>query len=145
MIKETVKLSGRIIITDPRYICIPEYWGRGCDDFLKGGAREDMFLITPTGIGDTMNAVFDNDNSLLGTFGVDSGVFGVFDLEKLKLEKWFDSEKFRKLPKICYTVIEHFEGECCVEIEFPAGAGWGEQYKIVGDGSLHWETRQIKR
>jgi len=146
MIKETVKLSGSIIITDPRYICIPEYWGRGCDEFLKGGVSEDMFLITTTGIGDISGVVFNNtDSSIVGTFGVDSGVFGVFDLEKLKLEKWFDHEKFRKLPKICYTILNNFEGECRVEIGSPAKNGWGEQYKIVGKGNFDWEARKIIR
>jgi len=144
MIKETVKLSGTILITDPCYICKDTYWGRGADDFLTGGVRKGMFLITPTGIGDITGGIFINgDENPVGTFGVDAGVFGVFDLEKVKLEKWFDHEKFKKLPKICYTIIENFEGECRVEIETPASDGWGEQYRIIGDGNFFWMTKQI--
>jgi len=149
MISGKVKLSGTILITGPCYICKDMYWGRGADDFLTGGVRDGMLLITPTGVGDITGGVFKNGESMVGTFGADAGVFGVFNLEKVKLEKWFDHEKFKKLPKVCYTILENFEGECRVEIEAPASDGWGEQYgrgeqyRIIGDGNFFWMTKQI--
>lgn len=135
-----VHLIGDIIITDPCYICKAKYWPTR--DFEKGDVKDGVYLITPTGTGDMTGGVFKNREKA-GEFGVDAGVFGVFSIEKIKKEKWFDKSALNTLPSHCYTILTNFDGECRVEIEALATESWGEQYRIIGDGNYFWKTEQI--
>lgn len=107
--------EGTIIITDPCYFAKDEDWN---DGFIT-----QEYLINPdlgftdyiwiyTGFGDTTGVVLSSENEerQLGTFGVDSGSYGVFYLSEVESYNPGKTEYFRKHPGLA-TIIKNYSGD----------------------------------
>lgn len=127
-----MKFYGKILITDPCYIMTEKAWDEGIheEDLSKYG----NFIQHETGIGDISGGVF-VDDKMVGDFGVDSGMFGVFQVDQLEKQPWFDKDKLDNLGMWCYTIIdgEEWEVDCVPEDEsLESLEEFGPSYKFFG-------------
>jgi hypothetical protein len=125
-----MKFYGKILITDPCYIMTDKAWEDNIyeEDLSKYG----NFIQHETGIGDIAGSVYlDEEN--IGNFCVDSGMFGVFQLDQLDNQIWFDKDKFDSLGNWCCTIVDGSECEIdCVVNDKLSDEIIGTLFKFYG-------------
>jgi hypothetical protein len=134
-IGQSVHLKGDLLVTDPCYICKEDFWPT--DDFYYGGVKNGVYMVSPTGVGDLSGGVF-LDGKEIGEYGVDAGVFGVFSVNAIKQEEWFDAEKYKELVEKspwCFTIVPDVEIDLSLDVDKPGDDNWGDLYKMVGTDS----------
>jgi hypothetical protein len=138
-----MKLNGKILITDPCYITTDEAWDDGI--YNEDLSQYGNFIQHDTGIGDISGGVFVK-GKLVGDFCVDAGMFGVFQLDQLKQQKWFDKNKFKNLPKFCYTIVNADDWNIVCIVDKPNDDSYVSSltYKFIGskNGVQCFEARQ---
>ena len=153
-----MKITGTLVLTDPCYVVREDSddWERCAYGDNMGVLGLHSFIAKPTLVGDCNCAaykVFDNPYKVvdtiarsvedgmdfivpscyLGSFGVDSGLMGIFSLYELKaynpkIEEWIASHPW------CATVIPDFDGEVNY---YEYG---GDRANLSGEGNFNFIT-----
>jgi len=146
MVNVQVPFEGDLLITDPCYLVEDSHWPVDglCGDDINGAYQDNTFLTTATGGGD-LNGTVTADEDTIGEYGVDCGMFGVFNYEAIRNLEWFSQPKFDSLPKCCFTWIMGFKGTVTVKIIKQADVddAYGPLYEIVGAGNFDWKASPL--
>lgn len=136
-----MKFKGDIIITDPCYIDTVDdkLWEEEIVDIYTGMNLEKYgftnYIWEDTIYGDwSCNTRNTNTGEIMGTFGADSGLVGVFYIsEVMSFNPKFDIDKF--ISNGLCTKILGFDGD----IEYSEGHGTAY---ITGIGNINFRTSQ---